>query len=465
VKLRDLVAEPWLVAQETYRALVYAAANGAPVKAAKAAARLPNPTQALQSLAAAGADPEAFLWLLTAEEDEGDLEVRDGVAIIPVQGFLTAWSYWRGDRASYQWIGDAVSESVRRADVRAVVLDVDSAGGQVKGCDEVAAAIYEARRDLPITAVVRGEASSAAYWIASAAERVVSGRSSLMGSIGVVMTFLDFSKRDEAIGIEEIEVVSSQSPYKRPDPKDGEGRARIQTTVDELAAIFVADVARNRGVSIETVAQDFGEGWVLVGDAAVAAGMADETGTFDEVVERFANDGSGATQRRGTQGGNPMKTVNVSAITVDWLAENLPDMVQSIRDEGAAAERKGHDEALAKARDEGMQAGRDEGRAEGATAEQDRCKGIDEALAGTGFESLAADLKANPEASRTTALEALADAQRTARKTWTGAREKDESELGALEPGNPDQPAATRSDRIVANAKKAGISPAEKGKE
>lgn len=462
MKLAELVAEPWLVAPETYRALAYAAAKGAPVKAAKAAARLPNPTQALQSLVSAGADPEAFLWLLAEEEEDSDLEVRDGVAVIPIHGFLTARSYWRGDRASYQWIGDAVAEAVERSDVQALLFDVDSAGGQVKGCDELATAIFEARREKPSTAVVRGEASSAAYWLASAARRVVCGRTSLLGSIGVVMTFLDFSKMDEAVGIEEIDIVSSQSPYKVPDPKEADARARIQTTVDELAALFVADVARNRGVSEQTVTSDFGEGWVLVGDAAVAAGMADETGTFEEVADRLGSNANDATaQRRGAEGGS-MKTVNVSAITAEWLAENVPAVAEALREQGKTEASQAHEEALdaarAEARDEGAKAGRDEGYLAGVAAERDRVAGI-EAAALPGHDELVAELKADPAITVEAANQKILAAEKKKRGGKLGALRQDEQDLDAPAPGAGGEGNGT-SDRVkdtVATAERLGF--------
>ena len=196
------------------------------------------------------------------------LIVTNGVAVVPVRGVLTRQPYWRGDQASYEWIAARVDEAMGRPDVQRVVLMVDSPGGQIAGVEDLASLIYGARGSKPVDAYVLGQAASAAYWIASAADRILVGRTSLAGSIGVVWTTLDFSKYNARVGIEELNIVSSQSPDKHVDPKDDHGRARIQTTVDQLAAVFVADVARNRGVSESTVTGSFGGGWVQVGEEA-----------------------------------------------------------------------------------------------------------------------------------------------------------------------------------------------------
>ena len=212
------------------------------------------------------------------------LIVTNGVAVVPVRGVLTRQPYWRGDQASYEWIAARVDEAMGRPDVQRVVLMVDSPGGQIAGVEDLASLIYGARGSKPVDAYVLGQAASAAYWIASAADRILVGRTSLAGSIGVVWTTLDFSKYNARVGIEEINIVSSQSPDKHVDPKDDHGRARIQTTVDQLAAVFVADVARNRGVSESTVTGSFGGGWVQVGEEAVRSGMVDGLATFSEAL-------------------------------------------------------------------------------------------------------------------------------------------------------------------------------------
>src|ERR1051325_7282815 len=118
---------------------------------------------------------------------------------------------------------------------------------------------------------------SAAYCIASAADEIVTDATALVGSIGVVAA-MPMPEGDEIV------FVSSQSPHKHPDVTTEDGKADIQATIDALAQVFVESVARNRGVSAETVLSDFGQGGIFVGAAGVAAGLADRLGSYEETL-------------------------------------------------------------------------------------------------------------------------------------------------------------------------------------
>jgi ClpP class serine protease len=161
--------------------------------------------------------------------------------------------------------------------VESIVLSMDSPGGDITGISDFAQQIAAASK--PTTAFVAGMAASAGYWIASAADRVISTDTGIVGSIGVVSTIR--VRKDENA----IEIVSSQSPFKRLDAETQEGRDKIQTLVDELADVFVDTVAGNRGVSRETVLEDFGRGDVMVAARARGAGMIDGMGTMAAVLD------------------------------------------------------------------------------------------------------------------------------------------------------------------------------------
>jgi len=228
------------------------------------------------------ADPKAFFFLLEEDRDEPELEVRAGVAVIPVNGPLV-----RRDSlylCCYPRLRRQLAVALERADVRAIVFDVDSPGGDALSLAELSDLIYAARAQKPIDAVVRGYGCSAAYFIASAAQAIFAARDSIIGSIGTVMTLLDWSKFDEDLGIQEINIVSSQSPKKLPDPTTVEGRSQLQEEVDAIADVFVRSVARNRGVTPENVLTAYGQGGVFIGEHAVTAGLADGIATVDEVI-------------------------------------------------------------------------------------------------------------------------------------------------------------------------------------
>jgi signal peptide peptidase SppA len=164
----------------------------------------------------------------------------------------------------------------------AIVLNLDTPGGEVTGVNELAKAIAAGKQKKPIIAYVGGMACSAGYWLASQATEIVVSETAMLGSIGVRAAYQDTSKADADKGM--VEFISSQSPGKRADLTSDEGRARIQRTIDAMADVFIATVAAGRNTTPDTVQSKFGGGDVLIGSAAVAAGMADRIGDFEAVI-------------------------------------------------------------------------------------------------------------------------------------------------------------------------------------
>jgi ClpP class serine protease len=235
--------------------------------------------------------------------------VRDGVAILPVMGVLWHRASWFTElcgHTTYHGLAAdlrAVRQAYAGGDVRALVLEVDSPGGEVGGCGDTAQLIRAAAGELPTVAFVSALAASAAYWLAAAASHVVVSSTSLAGGIGVVSTFRII--RGSGKGVEEVQVVSSQSPKKVLDLNSEEGQAEAQTMVDDLAQVFVDDVARYRGVSSGEVLQGFGQGGVVIGRKAVDAGMADRVSTLEEVITELAAGEYSWTSTR-SSGGRPL---------------------------------------------------------------------------------------------------------------------------------------------------------------
>lgn len=244
--------------------------------------------------------------LARARADMGDeplknvrpaLEVRDGVAVVPVSGplmrhagILSAIS----GASSYEQIGRDLAAAEKDPAVCAILLKIDSPGGEAAGVGPLAECICDCSK--PIVAYVDGNAASAAYHLASAARKVYATPGAFLGSIGVRCTLTDDSKAQEERGEVEIEIVSSQSPDKRDTPVDKSVRARAQQRVDDLADLFVAAVAKGRKVSTEKVLSDFGAGDVLIASKAVAAGMADRVSTYEEALAAVRAMGTKKTQ-------------------------------------------------------------------------------------------------------------------------------------------------------------------------
>lgn len=226
--------------------------------------------------------------------NEGTATRRNGVAIIPVSGPLVRHADIFDEisgATSYESIRRDLQVALEDPAVKSIVFSIHSPGGEVTSCGELSAAIYEARGQKPIVAYVDGLACSAAYWIASACDRIVTAPTGELGSIGCMLAWLDDRAALEAAGVKEIRFVSSQSPHKNLDPASDVGQQKYQQLVDDLAAVFVADVARNRGVDEATVLESYGKGGVLVGAHAVEAGLADELGNFEALLAELASQG------------------------------------------------------------------------------------------------------------------------------------------------------------------------------
>lgn len=258
---------------------------------------------------------------------------RDGVGVIPVRGpiarYASIFSEVSG-ATSVQKLATDLRACVENPRIKAVLLDIDSPGGQANGIAELAGHIREASKVKPVCAYVSGMGCSAAYWLASAAKHVVVSPTAVCGSVGVIMS-VDTDEDDD-----EMRFVSSQSPKKDASPNTQEGREEIQALVDSLAEVFIGDVARNRGMKPEEVISRFGEGGVKVGEACVKAGMADAVGSFEACLTSLSRGESPVPPSKPTSA--PSKAASKPAMShpkrtpmsksiMAWLFKNKPEAV------------------------------------------------------------------------------------------------------------------------------------------
>lgn len=219
-----------------------------------------------------GKDPQAFVFLLDAKEKKSDLVVENGVAKIDITGTLGN-SWWSG--TEYSEIIRKTLEAEKREDVIEIEYNVDSPGGQVSGLEEAARAIKNVTKKT--TAVVKNVAASAAYWLASQTDKIISkNNSAVFGSIGVMAVFYDLKEMMKKDGVKEVKIISSYAPDKNPDPATEEGKKKYQLHVDKLHALFVEAVAEGRKTTPENVNKNYGKGGVLFSDEALEAGMINE---------------------------------------------------------------------------------------------------------------------------------------------------------------------------------------------
>lgn len=213
--------------------------------------------------------------------------------------------------------------------IERIVMVFDSPGGAVTGVAEFASVV--AGCDKHVTAYIQGSAASAAYWIASAADTIVSSPTGLSGSIGVIMTVNTSKDSDE------IEIISSQSPDKRMDATTDAGKAKISKIVDGLADVFIGTVAENRGAAVDKVLSDFGKGAVLVASEALAAGMIDKVDTLVNTIKAADNSGANVTISADAE----IQKENETMPTLQEMLAKHPELKGEIEAIEAAARKAG----------------------------------------------------------------------------------------------------------------------------
>jgi ClpP class serine protease len=235
-------------------------------------------------------DPKAFIELFVPPDAAPANTEMGGAAIVEVRGPLTQ----RGDCwcDSYEALTRRVKEACESASP-AIVLRIDSPGGDATGCFETAREIRAAcaAAGKKLYAFVEGRACSAAYAIASAAQYITLAETATAGSIGVLSTRADYSQQNAANGVRVVFITSgARKADGHPDsPISDAELAAEQQIVDSMAAVFFQIVADHRGLKVRAIEQL--EARVLHGASAVAAGLADDVATLQSLLARIAAGG------------------------------------------------------------------------------------------------------------------------------------------------------------------------------
>ena len=230
-----------------------------------------------------------------ASSIEKPFAYADGIAFIPISGVLINRFNWSwGFVTGYNFIRNQLNAALVDDDVKGIVFDVNSGGGQVAGCFELANDIYNSRAIKPSIAVVDAFSFSAAYALASSASKVLVTPSGSVGSIGAVMMHMDWSQymKDEGIKVTFI--------YSGDHKKDGNPyeslpesvRADMQSSVDIARKEFVDLVSRNRSLDSQAVFDT--QARCYRASEAIQLGLIDGITTPVDAVVSFLNELDGS---------------------------------------------------------------------------------------------------------------------------------------------------------------------------
>lgn len=423
--LVDIINSPWALAPEKLadiRAVYETHLRGEKIDIAGIEARLGRPLA----------------------NEQKPYQVVDGVAVVPLVGVLAKRASLFMDVSggvSTARVGAMLNQAAADAAVKAIVLEIDSPGGQVDGVMQLAGKIRAVRAaGKPVVAWVNGTAMSGGIWLASAAERIyIADATTGTGSIGVVATHVDASRANEAAGRKVTEITAGK--YKRVvsthEPLSAEGRQTLQDQVDALYEIFVNEVAAGRGAPVDKVLADMADGRIFIGRQAIDVGLVDGVATLDDLIAELSastptRPGVGRSANSPTQGAKTMDKAQLKA--------EHPEVFEAVHAEGFAA---------------GVAQGKTEGTQEGTAAERARMLAID-AAAVVGYEDLTQQAKVEGKSAEQYAL-AVLQAEKAAQAaaqdalSASGAKPVASAAVG----GDGEKPAAAATDRaqLAADAK------------
>ncbi len=222
-------------------------------------------------------------------ENDDPYTTASGVRVIPMRGTMAK----RGNLiqqasggVSMEIAGKEIMAAASSDHIKAIVLDIDSPGGTVDGAFTLSDIIYAAREKKPVVAFADGAAASAAYLAASSAHKIVGNATSVLGSIGVFMTHTDRSIMNKMVGLKKtiIKAGKFKALGNMEEPLSDDAHAIIQGDVDTMYSMFVASVARNRGVSTQVVLSTMAEGQIFIGKAALDVGLMDMVGERGDAI-------------------------------------------------------------------------------------------------------------------------------------------------------------------------------------
>lgn len=214
--------------------------------------------------------------------------------LLDVGGVLTeeeqSGSFGLGGReSSVARLREQLDRAGEDDEIRGVLLRIDSPGGTVTASDILYREVlrFKEKSELPVVAACMGMCASGGYYLAMAADRVWAHPTAVTGSIGVIFTGVSLAGLMEKIGVEDQTLTSGSfkdagSPLRRM--TDAE-RAQLQSVIDDFHARFLEVVAAGRPQLSAEDLKRLADGRVFSARQAQAAGLVDELGYLEEVVD------------------------------------------------------------------------------------------------------------------------------------------------------------------------------------
>ncbi len=231
----------------------------------------------------------AILSLLGSNGLNNGTNFGNTVAVIPIQGEIAYGdsSILGSSIVTPQYVTDGIKQAEEDSSVSAIVLDVNSPGGSPVASEEIMNAVKNSKK--PVVVWISDIGASGAYLVASPADKIVASPSSIVGSIGVILSLTDLSGLYQKIGVNQYAIKAGEykdmgASYRNLTPKEAE---MLQEMVDQDYEYFINQVAENRNLDISYV-RSIAEGKIYTGTQAKDLKLVDETGDREKAIESAA---------------------------------------------------------------------------------------------------------------------------------------------------------------------------------
>jgi len=215
----------------------------------------------------------------------------DKIAVISLSGTITteSSSLFFGSTITPELVRDYLTKAEEDTAVKAIVLRIESPGGEIAPCQEILWEIERVKETKPIVVSMGGTAASGGYYISTKAAKIVALPTTMTGSIGVISQVMNIEGLLEKLGIQ-IETFKGgkykgmYSGFREMTPEEEE---IMQGMVDEYYEQFIDVVAEGRGLSREEV-RNLATGQLYTGTEAKELGLVDELGDLDTAIDLAA---------------------------------------------------------------------------------------------------------------------------------------------------------------------------------
>ncbi|MDD2708916.1 MAG: signal peptide peptidase SppA [Verrucomicrobiae bacterium] len=223
----------------------------------------------------------------------GDEDSPNKIAVIRIEGLIS--SEVGGHTGMDGMVGDICEQidlAGRDEQVKAVIVRVDSPGGEVLAADRLYRALCKLRERKPVLCSMGSVAASGGYYAAIGSRWVVADDLSITGSIGVIMETLNYKDLLGKIGVRTIVFKSGKfkdimNGAREPTPEEMD---LMQNLIMEAYEQFLQLVAKERKLNPEQLRNGVADGRILSGKQALAAKLIDQTGTFEDTIEKAKKD-------------------------------------------------------------------------------------------------------------------------------------------------------------------------------